>query len=61
MSEPTYFAKVVDNIVEGVYVADAEWVNSQDGVWIQSTETNKAYQGATVVDGVFIQPVISEE
>lgn len=61
MSEPTYFAKVVDNVVEGIYVADAEWVSSQDGVWIQSTETNKAYQGATVIDGVFIQPVISEE
>lgn len=61
MSEPTYFAKVVDNIVEGVYVANAEWVSQQNGVWIQSTETNRAHKGAPVVDGIFVQPIISED
>ena len=48
MFEPTYFAKVVDNVVEGVYVADAEWVIQQDGVWVESTSDNVAWAGATV-------------
>ena len=54
MSDPTYFARIVDDVVEGIYVADAEWVSQQDGVWIQSTDDNRASQGASVVDGVFI-------
>lgn len=61
MSEPTYYAKVVDNIVEGIYVADAEWVAEQDGLWIQSTNENSAYQGAPVVDGLFVQPMIDSD
>lgn len=53
MSESTYFAKVVDHVVEGVYVADAEWVSQQDGVWIQSTPDNLAWIGATVTRNKF--------
>jgi len=61
MSEPTYFALVENDIIVGIYVADAEWVAEQDGVWIQSTSSNFAYKGGRVVDGLFVQPMIEPD
>ena len=59
MFEPTYFARIVDGFVEGVYVADAVWVSQQEGEWLESTDDNRAYKGAPVIDGIFVQPVSS--
>jgi len=62
MSEPTYFARVEDDVVVGVYVADAEWVSNQPGTWVESTKENLAWIGATVTDDVFeLLPVSDEE
>ena len=55
----TYFAKLSGNIVINVIIADQEFVNglpdSQDYV-----ETNYGGIGWTYVDGVFIEPPLSE-
>ena len=53
MFEPTYFALVDNDVVVGVYVADAEWVSNQAGTWLESTKENLAWIGATVTDGIF--------
>lgn len=51
------YAKIVNDFVENVIVADAEWVATQsEDTYILSTEENTAYVGGQVIDGLFIKP-----
>lgn len=49
----TVWGQVVDGVCVNVVVADAEWIDSQPGIWIMSTTENLAWKGATVIDGCF--------
>jgi len=38
---PTYFAKIENNIVTNVIVADIDFINKQEGVWVQTYQDGK--------------------
>jgi hypothetical protein len=47
------YGQIVDGVCVNVIVAEPAWIESQSGEWIQSTDTNVAWIGAKVTEGVF--------
>ena len=52
------YALVDDGVVINIVTADADWITSQDGLYIESTDTNGAYIGGgyTASTGLFALP-----
>lgn len=55
------FGQIVDGVCVNVVVADDAWIALQDGVWIESTETNVAWIGATVSRNKFSKMPVMDE
>jgi hypothetical protein len=55
------FGQIVDGVCVNVVVADDAWIALQDGVWLESTETNVAWIGATVSRNKFSKPPVIVE
>jgi hypothetical protein len=55
------FGQIVNGVCVNIVVADDAWIALQGGAWIESTESNIAWIGATVSDGAFsLLPIIDE-
>ena len=52
------YALVDGGVVINIVTADADWVTSQDVLYIESTDTNRAYIGGgyTASTGLFVLP-----
>jgi hypothetical protein len=55
------FGQIANGVCVNVVVADDAWIALQNGVWIESTDSNIAWIGATVSNGLFsLIPTIDE-
>jgi hypothetical protein len=54
------YAQVENNVVVNVVEADAEWIASQPGTWIEYTDSNPCAIGWDVVAGACVIPPVPE-
>lgn len=51
---PSYFAKIENNIVTNIIVADQDFISSLSGNWVETYKNNLAGIGYTYSNGIFI-------
>lgn len=50
------FAKIENNVVVDIIVADSGFISTLDGEWIEYSDSRPAYIGVELVDGNFVSP-----